>query len=62
MEVINLGVLVNAAENCSLCSLCWDNNFLFKMSFSRKLVYTRVQGDLVVRAWYSKNGAVNWTR
>ena len=50
MEVINLGVWVNAAENCSLCSLCWDNNFLFKISFSGKLVYTKVIGDLVICA------------
>jgi len=50
VEVINLGVWVNASENCSLCSLCWDNNFLFKILFPRKLVYTKVVGDLVTCA------------
>jgi hypothetical protein len=30
------------AKNHSLCSLCWDNNFVLKMSFS---------GNICVNLW-----------
>jgi len=37
-------------ENCSVCSLCWDINFVLKISFSKKLIDTEVVGDLVICA------------
>ena len=37
-------------ENCSMCSLCWDTNFMLKISFSEKLVDIEVVGDLVICA------------
>ena len=33
-----------------MCNLCWDINFMLKISFSEKLVDTEVVGDLVICA------------
>jgi len=37
-------------ENCRVCGLCWDINFILKTSFSEKLVDIEVVGDLVICA------------